>query len=100
MGKSTKKEQKKATTEIVPALVLAKDNEVKGKVLPAGTVIFIGECAEGLTIHDVHKAIARGNVKAEEAEIAFADTGVGGEGQGAGDDGGNDKSEAGDGGSE
>jgi hypothetical protein len=62
---------KKTRVETVPALVLAKDNEVKGKLIPEGTVIFIGECAEGLTIEDVNKAVARGNVKAIMTEVSF-----------------------------
>ena len=73
MGKATGKE-KKTRIEVVPALVLAKDNEVKGKMIPAGTVIFVGECAEGIQVTDIDKAIARGNVKAVETEIEVEDS--------------------------
>lgn len=63
--------KKRTSIESVPALLLAKDNEVRGKLVPEGTVIFIGECAEGMTITDIDKAIARGNVKAQMTEISF-----------------------------
>jgi hypothetical protein len=73
MGKSTKKETK-TKLEQVEGLVCSVDNECKGKMLPAGTVIFVGESRDGMSIEDVNKAIARGNVEARMAEVSFEDT--------------------------
>lgn len=68
MGKSSKKEVK-TKLEQVEGLVCKVDNECKGNILPAGTVIFVGESRDGMSIEDVNKAIARGNVEARMVEI-------------------------------